>query len=470
MSQTYILFPQKRYQIHMKNIHFIGIGGISMSGIAQILKARGYRVTGSDIKKTDITEHLNELDIPVTIGQRAGNITDDMDTVVYTAAVKEDNEELTAARAMAGRTGARVIERAVLLGDLFGEYGVPIAVAGTHGKTSTSSMISYVYMQAGKDPTVAIGGILQNLGENFRVGNSSYMVIEACEYMDSFLHFHPKYAVITNIEAEHLDYFGDLEHIKASFRQYVDGMRPSGTLIVGIELKELFADYTGRLWTVSLKNEAADLHAANITAHDETLGSSFDVVFKGENLGRIDLYVPGHHLIYDALCAIGASLADGISFENIRAGISNYRSTKKRFEIKGRVGGVTVVDDYAHHPSEIRATLEAAAEVPHRELYVVFQPHTYSRTKSFLPQFAEALSAADHILLAPIYAAREKDPGTVSSQDIADLLVGMGKDSLAFPSFDEIENYLLEKLSPNDLLITMGAGDVVKIGETLLGQ
>ncbi len=454
----------------MKNIHFIGIGGISMSGLAQILKARGYRVTGSDLKKTEITEHLQELGIPVMLGQRAGNITEDIDTIVYTAAVKEDNEELIAARAMAEKTGARVIERAVLLGDLFDEYGVPIAVAGTHGKTSTSSMISYIYMQAGKDPTVAIGGILQNLGENFRVGNSSYMVIEACEYMDSFLHFHPKYAVITNIEAEHLDYFQNLERIRASFRSYVDGMRPAGTLIVGLELKELFSDYTGRLWTVSLKNTAADLHAENIVPHTEALGSSFDVIFRGQNLGRIDLYVPGHHLIYDSLCAIGAALADGIAFEDIRQGIANYRSTKKRFEFKGSVGGVTVVDDYAHHPSEIRATLEAAREVPHAGLYVVFQPHTYSRTLSFLPQFAEALSAADHILLAPIYAAREKDTGAVSSQDIADLLVQMGKDSRAFSCFDDIENYLLEKLSPNDLLITMGAGDVVKIGETLLGK
>lgn len=454
----------------MKNIHFIGIGGISMSGIAQILSARGYRVTGSDLKETEITEHLISLGIPVAIGQRAENITEDMDTIVYTAAVKEDNEELRAARALAERVpGTRVIERAVLLGDLFDEYGVPVAVAGTHGKTSTSSMISYIYMQAGKDPTVAIGGILQNLGENFRVGNSSYMIIEACEYMDSFLHFHPKVSVITNIEAEHLDYFQNFDNIKASFRKYVEGMRPAGTLIVGKELAGLFSDFTGRLWTVSLK-APADILAADITPHMDSVGASFDVIFKGENLGRVDLYVPGHHLIYDALCAIGAALADGIAFDDIKKGIASYRSTKKRFEFKGQVGGVTVVDDYAHHPSEIRATLEAAHEVPHRELYVVFQPHTFSRTKSFLPQFAEALSAADHVVLAKIFPAREKDPGDISSQDIADLMTEKGCDATYIPDFDGIENFLMKNLSPGDLLITMGAGDVVSIGESLLGH
>ncbi len=448
----------------MKNIHFIGIGGISMSGLAQILKARGYHVSGSDIRKTDITEHLSHLGIPVVIGQRAGNITPDMDTIVYTAAVKEDNPELIAARACQ----ARVIERAVLLGDLFDEFGVPVAVAGTHGKTSTSSMISYIYMQAGKDPTVAIGGILQNLGENFRVGNSSYMIIEACEYMDSFLHFHPKINVITNIEAEHLDYFGSLDRIRQSFHRYADGMRPEGTLIVGKELKSLFDDYTGRLWTVSLK-PPADILAANIRPHTQGLGASFDLIFRGQNLGTLDLYVPGHHLIYDALCAAGAALADNIPFETIREGLANYRSTKKRFEYKGTVGDVMVIDDYAHHPSEIRATLEAASEVPHKELYVVFQPHTYSRTKSFLPDFIDALSAADHIVLADIYPAREKDPGDIHSLDIVKGLKEKGKDCCYFPTFDEIENFLLKNISPGDMLITMGAGDVVSIGESLLG-
>lgn len=449
----------------MKNIHFIGIGGISMSGLAQILKTRGYHVSGSDIKKTDITEHLRSLGIEVTIGQRAGNITADMDTIVYTAAVKEDNPELMAARA----SKARVIERAVLLGDLFGEFGVPIAVAGTHGKTSTSSMTSYIYMQAGKDPTVAIGGILQNLGENFRVGNSSYMIIEACEYMDSFLHFHPKISVITNIEAEHLDYFGTLERVQASFGKYVNGMRPEGTLIVGKELASLFAGYTGRLWTVSLK-PPADILAANIRPHEKGLGASFDLIFKGTNLGTLDIYVPGHHLIYDAICAAGAALADGISFDTIRDGLAAYRSTKKRFEYKGSVGDVMIIDDYAHHPSEIRATLEAAAEVSHKELYVVFQPHTYSRTKSFLPDFIEALSSVDHVILADIYAAREPDPGNIHSLDILRGLREKGTDCHYFPTFDEIENFLLKNISPGDMLITMGAGDVVSIGESLLGM
>jgi UDP-N-acetylmuramate--alanine ligase len=245
-------------------------------------------------------------------------------------------------------------------------------------------------------------------------------------------------------------------------------MRPEGTLIVGKELAPLFADYTGRLWTVSLK-PPADILAVNIRPHEKGLGASYDVVFHGENLGTLDLYVPGHHLIYDSLCAVGAALADGIPFDTIREGLAAYRSTKKRFEYKGSIGDVMVIDDYAHHPSEIRATLEAAREVPHRELYVVFQPHTYSRTKSFLPDFITALSTVDHVVLADIYAAREADPGDIHSMDIVRGLQEKGVDCHYFPTFDEIENFLLENLSPGDMLITMGAGDVVSIGESLLG-
>lgn len=449
----------------MKKIHFIGIGGISMSGIAQIMKSRGYDVSGSDRSESDMTRRLEAAGIPVTIGQRAENITPDMDTIVYTAAVHEDNPELIAARA----SGARVIKRAVMLGELLDEFSVPVGVAGTHGKTSTSSMLAYIYMAADLDPSVAIGGVLQNFGSNYRIGHGSHMLIEADEYCGSFLHFHTKYNIITNIEADHLDYYKDLADIRHSFHEYVAGMRKDGALITSVECAPLFADLPVRVITVSL-DQPADIMAQNIVHHENALGSSFDLVYQGQNLGRLDIYVPGRHLIFDALCAAGAAIAEGISFDAIRQGLSEYKSTQKRFEYKGEWNGAKVVDDYAHHPSEIKATLLAAREVPHKELYVVFQPHTFSRTLALFDDFVAALSNADHLILADIYAAREVDTGVVSSRMLAEAIAKSGTDTHYFPSFDEIEKFLEKNISTGDLLITMGAGNVVDIANHLLAK
>ena len=449
----------------MKKIHFIGIGGISMSGIAQIMKSRGYTVTGSDRNETDITRRLEMSGISVTIGQKAENITSDMDIIVYTAAVHEDNPELIAARA----SGARVIERAVMLGELLDEFAVPVGVAGTHGKTSTSSMLAYIYMAADLDPSVAIGGILQNLGANYRVGHGDHMLIESCEYCDSFLHFHTKYNIITNIEAEHLDYFKDLADIQDSFHQYVAGMREGGALITSADCAHLFKDLPVRLITVSL-DEPADITAENIVHHETALGSAFDIIYQGQNLGRLDIYVPGRHLIFDALCAAGAAIAEGLPFDAIRQGLANYKSTQKRFEYKGDYNGAKVIDDYAHHPSEIRATMLAAQEVPHNELYVVFQPHTFSRTIAFFDDFVSTLSMADHVILADIYSAREVDTGEVSSQKLAAEIAKTGTDVRYFPTFDEIEKFLEKNISTKDLLITMGAGNAVVVANHLLSK
>ena len=449
----------------MKKIHFIGIGGISMSGIAQIMKSRGYTVTGSDRNETDITRRLEMSGISVTIGQKAENITSDMDIIVYTAAVHEDNPELIAARA----SGARVIERAVMLGELLDEFAVPVGVAGTHGKTSTSSMLAYIYMAADLDPSVAIGGILQNLGANYRVGHGDHMLIESCEYCDSFLHFHTKYNIITNIEAEHLDYFKDLADIQDSFHQYAAGMREGGALITSADCAHLFKDLPVRLITVSL-DEPADITAENIVHHETALGSAFDLIYQGQNLGRLDIYVPGRHLIFDALCAAGAAIAEGLPFDAIRQGLANYKSTQKRFEYKGDYNGAKVIDDYAHHPSEIRATMLAAQEVPHNELYVVFQPHTFSRTIAFFDDFVSTLSMADHVILADIYSAREVDTGEVSSQKLAAEIAKTGTDVRYFPTFDEIEKFLEKNISTKDLLITMGAGNAVVVANHLLSK
>lgn len=454
----------------MQHYHFIGIGGISMSGIAMILKSKGHEVTGSDRAPSDLTRRLEEAGIPVSYGQKAENITQDIDTVVYTAAIHEDNPELIEAR----KKCPRVIERARMLGELLDQYPIPIAVAGTHGKTSTSSMLANIYLCAGLDPSFAIGGILQSTGTNYHIGRQDRMIIEACEYSDSFLHFHPLYNIITNMEAEHLDYFKTFDNMKASFKKYVQGMKDGGVLFTSPELKEFFKDTGRTIVSAQVADDpsacTADVVATHIEHHTDALGSSFDVIYKGSLLGRADLYVPGRHMIYDALLAISEALYEKVPFEAIQAGIASYKSTHKRFEYRGDFCGVKVVDDYAHHPSEIRATLKAAREVPMRELTVVFQPHTYSRTKAFFHDFVDALSLADHIVLADIYAAREKDDGTVSSKMLADALKEAGADAYYVGSFDEIEKFLEKTLSPGDMLITMGAGNVADIGTDLLAK
>ena len=454
----------------MKKIHFIGIGGISMSSLAQILHEQGWTVTGSDIRENENLKPLRDLNIPIAIGQVPENITPDMELIVYTAAVHEDNPELMAARKLAQEKPeqTRVIERSVLLGEMIDQYEIPIGIAGTHGKTSTSSMLSYIFMEAKADPTVTIGGILRNFGTNFHIGHSPYIIYEACEYSDSFLEFRGKVNIITNIEAEHLDYFGTVERMRQSFHRFSEIMREDGVLITGLNEAPLFSDFKGTLLTVSLNDPRADYTCANVVHHEGRLGSSFDLIFRGTNLGTLDIYVPGEHYIFDAMCAAAAALSQDIPFEAVRKGLSTYQSTKKRFEYKGVWNGVTIVDDYAHHPTEIRATLKAAREVPHKELYVAFQPHTYSRTKTFLPDFVKALSLADHVVLADIYAAREPDLHEVHSTDIQKGLLEQGIDCHYFPSFDEIEEFLLKNISSGDLLITMGAGTIATIGESIL--
>ena len=453
----------------MKHIHFIGIGGISMSGIACTLKSLGYEVTGSDRSRGDTTKMLEKLGIRVQIPQSSENITDDIDTVVYSAAIHEDNPELIAARAKC----PTVMTRAEMLGELFDHYETPIAVAGSHGKTSTSSILAHIYMAAGRDPSFNIGGILHNTGTNFRIGQGDPMILEACEYTDSFLHFHAKYNIITNIEPEHLDYFKTFENEQHSFQKYVDGMKEGGVLVTSPELKDLFTSLLSgrdiRVVTASLDGPA-DFTVADVRHHEQGLGYRFHLIGYGQDLGELDIYLPGLHMVYDALLAAALSISEGVMFEYVRKGIADYRSTKKRFEYLGDYHGAKVIDDYAHHPTEIKAQLKAAREVPFRELYVVFQPHTYSRTISFFDDFVDALSLADHLVLCDIYAAREIDTGEVSSAMLAEALRKKGVDAVHIPVFEDIEKYLEKKISTGDMLITMGAGNAVKIATDLLSS
>ena len=458
------------YQIDFKNpgrIHFIGIGGISMSGLAEILLEWGFTVSGSDSRESELTDRLEQRGAQIAYGQRAENITDGIDVAVYTAAVHPDNPEY----AEAVRREVPLLTRAQLLGQVMQNYQQAVAVSGTHGKTTTTSMIAEILMAAGDDPTISVGGILPSIGGNIRVGGPELFVTEACEYTNSFLSFYPTMEVILNIEADHLDFFKDISDIRHSFRLFAERLPENGLLIISSDIKnyeEIAGGLSCRVITVG-KSPDSDYSAADIT-YDELARPSFTLLVKGEPAERISLGVPGEHNVYNALAAIAVSRAVGVSEKAMTEGLSRFTGTNRRFEKKGVIGGVTIIDDYAHHPQEIAATLAAAHNYPHRKLWCVFQPHTYTRTRAFLDEFAQALSAADEVILADIYAARETDTLGISSRDIAERIEKLGKKATYLPTFDEIETFILENCSPGDLLITMGAGDIVKVGERLLGM
>ncbi|HJA66323.1 UDP-N-acetylmuramate--L-alanine ligase [Lachnoclostridium sp. An169] len=447
------------------HIHFIGIGGISMSGLAEILLEEGFTVSGSDAKESPLTKKLASEGARIAYGQCAENITDDIDCVVYTAAINRSNPELIEAVARK----IPMLTRAELLGQLMKNYDMPIAVSGTHGKTTTTSMISHILLEGDLDPTISVGGILKAIGGNIRVGNSETFITEACEYTNSFLHFFPKIAVILNIEEDHLDFFKDIEDIRHSFHQFAALLPSDGTLVINGDIQDYTEIYAGLDCHVVTYGSSADFdYSADNISYDENGHVSFDLIKYGENAGHIQLSVTGDHNVSNALASIAVGELLNIPGETIRKGLLSFTGTDRRFEYKGEFNGVTVVDDYAHHPTEIAATLKAAKHYPHNAVWCVFQPHTYTRTKAFFHEFAEALSHTDHLVLADIYAARETDTLGISSADLAEEARKLGTDTHYFPSFAEIEQFLRDNCRPGDLLITMGAGDVVNVGEDLL--
>lgn len=458
------------YKIDFKqpiHVHFIGIGGISMSGLAEILLKEHFTISGSDAKESELTDHLVKLGASVFYGQSADNIKPGIDLVVYTAAIKEDNPEFAAAK----NAGMPMLSRAELLGQIMDNYKQSVAVSGTHGKTTTTSMISQILLCANADPTLSVGGILDAIGGNIRVGCSDIFVTEACEYTNSFLNFRPKYSIILDIEAEHLDFFKDIQDIRNSFHKFASNTRNDGAIIINGQIEryeEITKGLSPKVITFGL-DSAFDYSATDIS-YNEKACASYTLIKNGSPLGEITLNVPGEHNVYNSLSAIATCMDLGIDFSSIKKGLSIFGGAKRRFEYKGNLNGITIIDDYAHHPTEIAATLHAAKNYPHGRMICVFQPHTYSRTKAFLKDFAKALSIADIVVLADIYAAREKNTLGISSTAILDELKTLGCEAYYFPSFDEIENFLLKNCVNNDLLITMGAGDIYTIGEHLLGQ
>lgn len=458
------------YQIdfsHPIQVYFIGIGGISMSGLAEILLASNFRISGSDAKESPLTKALIEKGASIHYGQRTENITSDIDLVVYTAAIKENNPEMLAVAAL----GIPTLTRAELLGQIMKKYETPIAISGTHGKTTTTSMVSEILLQADVDPTLSIGGILKTIGGNFRLGKSEYFVTEACEYTNSFLSFCPKISIILNIEEDHLDFFKDIHDIRNSFHQFTLLLPKDGTLIINGDIpnvEEITKNLTCKVITFGT-GDTCD-YSANDIIYDELARPTFELVHDHSIIDSITLGVPGKYNVYNSLAAIALANLLGISAATIKSALLTFAGTDRRFEYKGSIGGVTIIDDYAHHPTEITATLTAAKNYPHKTTWCVFQPHTFTRTKAFMNDFAKALSIADKVVLSDIYPARETDNLGISSKTLQETIQNLGNECYYFSSFDEIENFLLEKCINGDLLITMGAGDVVKIGESLLGH
>ncbi len=457
------------YQINFDNpihVHFIGIGGISMSGLAQILIEAGFTVSGSDAKKSALTQHLVSMGAKINYPQMASNINDSIDLVVYTAAIAHDNPEFAAA----AEKNIPPMTRADLLGQIMKNHKIPIAISGTHGKTTTTSMVSEVLLAADADPTLSIGGILKSIGGNIRVGRSDYFVTEACEYTNSFLSFFPRISIILNVEEDHMDFFKDIDDIRHSFRRFAEILPDDGCLIINRDIDHIEQIVEGlRCRIITFGADASADYSFTDAVYDELGRASYTLVRKGRSCGTVSLGVVGEHNILNSLSVIALMDILGFDTDIVLRALSAFSGTERRFELKGEVAGVKILDDYAHHPTEITATLKAAVNYPHRTLWCVFQPHTYTRTKAFLSDFAKALSLADKVVLTDIYAAREKNTIGISSADLLQELEKTGTECYYIQSFDEIENFLLKNCIDGDLLITMGAGDVVKIGENLLG-
>ncbi len=442
-----------------KHFHFIGIGGSGMFPLVQILHQKGCHITGSDNNETDTVEYeRNVLGIPVFIGHDPANLNG-ADCVIYTAAVSKENPELAAAL----HSGALVLERAKMLGLISQGYHNAICVSGTHGKTTTSSMITQILLGAGLDPSVVIGGKLPLLHGSGRVGDSDLMICEACEFHDHFLELSPDISVILNIDADHLEYFGTLENIIRSFHKFAE--KTSRTLIINGDNKntrKAIEGLTGKEVITFGLDSSCDYYPINVSYHPQGV-TAFTLMYKGEKLADLSLSVPGKHNILNAVAACAASLKVGVSPKQIGENLREFHGAKRRFEILGEKNGFTIADDYAHHPAELEATLKAAKEMHFHKVWAVFQPFTFSRTKILFDDFVRVLPIADQIILAPIMGGREKNEYGISSEDLAAKMPG----SICLPSFESITEYVLSHAQPGDLVITLGCGDINKCSKMM---
>ncbi|WBW97917.1 UDP-N-acetylmuramate--L-alanine ligase [Oceanirhabdus sp. W0125-5] len=443
-------------------IHFIGIGGISMSAIALLLKDHGYNVTGSDRSESDMVKTLKAKGIPVSIGQKKENIHENS-IIVYTFAVKEDNEEYIRSQEL----GLPMYSRAEFLGLVMKNYKYSIGVSGTHGKTTTTSMASHVLLSGNTDPTLFVGGALDAINGNLRIGESEYFLTEACEYKESFLNFFPYIGIILNIDEDHLDYYRDIHHIEEVFIKYAQSIPKNGYLIMNnddIRASKVINSCSCNKITFGLKSGM--VRAIDIN-YDSMGCGYFKVEYNNNTLGEIHLNIPGEHNIYNSLAAIASGIALNIPFNSIAEGLFDYKGTHRRFEIKGEVNGAIVVDDYAHHPTEIINALNAGRKLTKGKLYCAFQPHTYTRTHSLLKEFSECFGEADEVIVADIYAAREKDTGIINSQILSDKIKENNINCTYIGKLDAIAEYIAPKLTEGDVLMLVGAGDINTIWEKI---
>ena len=449
-----------------KNIHMIGIGGISMSGIAEILLNWGFNITGSDCSNSETVETLTKKGIKVTIGHNSEDVKNS-DIVVYSAAIKQDDPEMVIAK----ENNIPTIERADFLGELTKCYKDTICISGTHGKTTTTSMVSLCFVEAMKDPSVQVGAYLKQLDGNYRVGNSEHFIIEACEYVESFLKFFPKAEIILNIDNDHLDYFKTFENIKNAFVKYVKLLPDDGLLILNGDdnnCLDLSQYASSKVVTYGITNKNTNFFAVNIVFYNDGF-AEFDVYHNDEFFERIKLSVPGMHNVLNALACVALCNEYGIDKKSIKNALVKFTGAHRRFEFKGKINGIaSVYDDYGHHPTEIIATAKSLMNKKYNKSWVIFQPHTYSRTKSLLNDFAKALLNFDNIIVLDIYAARETNTYGISSKDLVDKINSLGKTALYIPDFDECVKYIKDSVKENDIVMTLGAGTVTNIGTMLI--
>ena len=440
-----------------RRAHLAGIGGVSMSPLAEVLHKMGMVITGSDMHESATVDHLRSLGIPVSIGHRAENVGD-AELVIRTAAIHDENPEIAAARAR----GIPVFERAQAWGSIMRGYKNALCISGTHGKTTTSSMCTHIIMAAQLDPTVMIGGTLPLLGSGYRVGHGDTIILESCEYCNSFLSFFPTVAVILNIEADHLDFFKDLEDVEHSFRAFADRVPENGLIVANADDANTMHTLEGEPRPVlTFGLEQGDVHAANLAWHNGL--PSFDVIYRGEVFTHVELRVPGEHNVKNALAAAAASIALAVSPQAVSEGLNAFRGAGRRFEHKGTFHGAEIYDDYAHHPGELQALLSAARALGYERIICAFQPHTYTRTHALFDDFVEVLKEPDLTILAEIFAAREVNELGISSKDLAQRIPG----SEYYSTLPEVTQRLRELARPGNLILTVGAGDIYTVGEAL---
>ena len=449
------------YIVPGRRAHLVGIGGVSMASLAEVLHKSGVIVSGSDWNESSTVIRLRSLGISVFTGpQKAENIQG-AECIIRTAAAHDDNPEISAARA----NEIPVFERAQAWGAIMRGYKNALCISGTHGKTTTTSMCTHIFMAAQADPTVMIGGTLPLLGADYRVGQGDTIILESCEYCNSFLSFFPTVAVILNIEADHLDFFHDLEDVEHSFRAFADLVPADGVIVANVEDRNTMHALTGVTRPVlTFGIDTGDVHSAGLIWENGL--PSFDVLYHGEVYAHVELSVPGLHNVKNALAAAAAAIALGLSGQDIEAGLRDFHLPGRRFEYKGELNGAKIYDDYAHHPSELASLLQSARSLNYERVICAFQPHTYTRTHELFDDFVEVLKQADVTLLAEIFAAREQNTIGISSNDLVQKIPG----SQYFATLPELTEYLKEIARPGDLILTVGAGDIYKAGEALINN